>query len=220
MSVQPQSASRQEGMPLKDLLLGFIAIGLGIFLGVFMKNTGERTTTIFLWAVGFFIVGFLSVFKGMERLRDFTAPSTTLDALAVTTKEKVKDPIAPEFYWWFVGGAILGGIIVPLILITVFDILPTMDGVTPFALFVGSVLGSIVFILGFDTRGNLRWLRAIPIVIIAGVASEFLATKFGYRIPLFGGDIGFLVYFAFGRSAAACGQIASNISAKRNQREA
>ncbi len=119
-----------------------------------------------------------------------------------TTDSEKKSALIPEgFYPWFLGGVLLGGAVV--LPIALFHL---MEGMSALAAWVCGVVSSVVFLLCLDTRGNFRWITAIPAIAVATIAANVYNQNTGQPVVVLGGLAGFVIFAVFGAIGVGIGK--------------
>jgi len=124
---------------------------------------------------------------------------------ANTGKSKPYSGLIPQgFYNWFVGGVLVGGIIIVPIGTTM-----ALEGISPVAAWVGGIVSAVVFLLCFDTKGNWRWATAVPAIVVAVIGAKVYHQSTGQPVAVVGGFLGFIIYMAFGLLGVGIGKLLS-----------
>lgn len=110
--------------------------------------------------------------------------------------------IAEGYYPWFLGGVLVGGVVVVPI-----GTAMLMDGISPLVAWVGGVASAIVFLLCLDTRGNFRTARAIPAIGAAVIGANIYHHSTGQPVAVVGGVLGFIIYAIFGAIGVGIGKL-------------
>jgi len=97
------------------------------------------------------------------------------------------------YYYFFVGGVLIGGVIVVPIGTTM-----VIESISPLVAWVGGIVSAIVFLCCFDRRGNWRWVTAVPAIAIASIGASVYHQSSGQPVAVVGGVLGFLIYMVFG----------------------
>lgn len=145
-------------------------------------------------------------------------PEASIDhgkALDNRVKNSASSGYIPEGYYpWFLGGVLIGGVVI--IPIAIFMLMGgySKSVITGYDLNVGSqtvkalagaVISTVVFLLFQDKRGNIKWAFVIPTIILAGIGAGLSEQ---WRDFIFiGGIMGFAIWEAFGLIGIVVGRV-------------
>lgn len=118
------------------------------------------------------------------------------------TKNVNAGMIPEDFYSWFVGGVMVGGVVIVPI-----GTAMLVEEISPVVAWIGGIVSSVVFLLCLDKQGNFRWATAIPAMGVAAVGAMIYHHSTGQPVVVVGGVLGFIIYAIFGSIGTGIGML-------------